>query len=137
MHHPCLTQLDVMRLERMLHARSARGLLADDEGERIGAILDNADIVPGETIADDVVTMNSLVVYRDLDTGLECEATLVYPALADNAQQRMSVTSCVGAALLGMRVGESIAFTLPNGMQRHMQILAIPFQPEAAGQFHL
>ncbi|MDE2599619.1 MAG: nucleoside diphosphate kinase regulator [Rhodocyclaceae bacterium] len=134
MHHPCLTQLDVMRLERMLHAR---GQLADDEGERIGAILDNADIVPGEVIADNVVTMNSLVAYRDLDTGLECEATLVYPSLADNAHQRLSVTSCVGAALLGMRVGESIAFTLPNGVQRHMQILAIPFQPEAAGQFHL
>lgn len=137
MQHPCLTQLDVMRLERMLHARSSRGLLADDEGERIGAILDNADIVPGETIADNVVTMNSLVVYRDLDTGLECETTLVYPALADSTQQRLSVTTCVGAALLGMRVGETIAFTLPSGVQRRMEVLAIPFQPEAAGQFHL
>jgi regulator of nucleoside diphosphate kinase len=135
--YPCLTQLDVMRLERMLHSRNVRGLLADTEGERIGEILDSAEILPGEVIADDVVTMNSVVVYRDLDTSLESEVTLVYPALADNAQRRLSVSSCVGAALLGMRVGEVIGFALPSGVQRQMQILAIPFQPEAAGQFHL
>lgn len=135
--NPCLTQLDVLRLERLLQTQSPRNMLADIEGERIDALLENADVVPGETIADDVVTMNSVVVYQDLDTGLKHEASLVYPGLADGAQGRLSVTSCVGAALLGMRLNECITFMLPNGVQRRMQILAIPFQPEAAGQFHL
>jgi regulator of nucleoside diphosphate kinase len=81
--------------------------------------------------------MNSEVVYRDLDTGLMHEVTLVYPDLADSGQRRLSVASCVGAALLGMQQGARISFSLPSGTLRRLQVLAIPFQPEAAGQRHL
>jgi len=47
------------------------------------------------------------------------------------------VTSAVGVALLGGRQGEEVEVALPNGQTRRLKILAIPFQPEAAGQFHL
>lgn len=132
MNLPCLTQLDVLRLERHV-----RVLDAEIERERIDDLLATAHIVPGEEVPGDVVTMNSLVVYRDLTTKMAQEVTLVYPELADSTQQRLSVTSAVGAALLGARLGEEVKAVLPNGQQRPLQILAIPFQPEAAGQFHL
>ena len=132
MHLPCLTQLDVLRLERHV-----RGLDTEIERERIDELLATAHIVPGEEVPNDVVTMNSYVVYRDLDTGMAQEITLVYPELADNARQRLSVTSAVGVALLGARLGEEVTAVLPNGQQRRLKILAVPFQPEAAGQFHL
>lgn len=132
MNLPCLTQLDVLRLERHI-----RTLDTEIERDRIDDLLATAHIVPGEEVPGDVVTMNSHVVYRDLGTRIAHEVTLVYPELADSAQQRLSVTSAVGIALLGARSGEKVSAVLPNGQQRELQILAIPFQPEAAGQFHL
>ena len=132
MHLPCLTQLDVLRLERHV-----RGLDTAAERERIDDLLATAHIVPGEEVPGDVVTMNSHVVYRDLTTRIAHEVTLVYPELADSAQQRLSVTSAVGIALLGARLGEKVTAVLPNGQERQLHILAVPFQPEAAGQFHL
>ena len=132
MHLPCLTQLDVLRLERHV-----RDLDTAAERERIDDLLASAHIVPGEEVPGDVVTMNSHVVYRDLVTHVAHEVTLVYPELADSAQQRLSVTSAVGIALLGARLGEEVRVALPNGQHRRLKILAVPFQPEAAGQFHL
>jgi regulator of nucleoside diphosphate kinase len=132
MNLPCLTQLDVLRLER-----HTRDLLNDAERDRLDTLLASAHIVPGEEVPSDVVTMNSMVVYRDLASGIAYEATLVYPELADSTQQRLSVSSAVGVALLGAQLGEQVSVELPKGACRELQILAIPFQPEAAGQFHL
>lgn len=132
MNMPCLTQLDVLRLERHV-----RVLDTEIERDRIDDLLATAHIVPGEEVPGDIVTMNSHVVYRDLETQIAHEVTLVYPELADNTQHRLSVTSAVGIALLGARLGEEVTAVLPNGQQRQLQILAVPFQPEAAGQFHL
>jgi regulator of nucleoside diphosphate kinase len=132
MNMPCLTQLDVLRLERHV-----RALDTEIERDRIDDLLATAHIVPGEEVPGDIVTMNSHVVYRDLETQMAHEVTLVYPELADNTQHRLSVTSAVGIALLGTRLGEEVTAVLPNGQKRQLQILAVPFQPEAAGQFHL
>ncbi|MEG2830507.1 MAG: GreA/GreB family elongation factor, partial [Edwardsiella sp. (in: enterobacteria)] len=40
----------------------------------------------------------------------------------------------IGAALLGLRVGDAIRWTLPNGNQTHIEVLALLYQPEAAGE---
>lgn len=137
MQQPCLTQLDAVRLERLLQTKRIPGRAADAECERLDELLAAAHIVPGEEIPADVVTMNSRCVYRDLDNGAAREVTLVYPEQADHATDRIAVTSGVGAALLGMRACSEVAVELPGGHARHLRIEAIPFQPEAAGEFHL
>ncbi len=131
MNLPYLTQLDVMRLEREINS------LNDEERERLEDLLASAHIVGGDEIPGDIVTMNSLLVYRDLQSNVANEVTLVYPELADSSKNRLSVTSAVGAALLGGRLGDEVEAELPSGQTRRFKILAIPFQPEAAGQFHL
>lgn len=131
MNLPYLTQLDVMRLEREINT------LNDEERDRLEELLASAHIVGGDEIPGDIVTMNSLLVYRDLQSNVANEVTLVYPELADSTKNRLSVTSAVGAALLGGRLGDEVEAELPNGQTRRFKILAIPFQPEAAGQFHL
>lgn len=67
------------RIEALLQTAgsSQDGLLLDE--------LDAASILPDHLVPADVVTMNSLVVYRDLDTGLEANIQLVYPEEADAA----------------------------------------------------
>lgn len=83
----------------------------------------------------DVVTMNSQVKFRNLTTGEELTRTLVYPAqMTDNSTQ-LSVLAPVGAALLGLRTGDTIHWELPGGASTHLEVLELLYQPEAAGDY--
>ena len=42
----------------------------------------------------------------------------------------------IGAALLGLRVGDAIQWELPNGQTTHIEVLELQYQPEAAGEYH-
>jgi regulator of nucleoside diphosphate kinase len=126
-----LTQSDLDRLSDLLeaYAAGAGGRRFDDlENELVRAI-----VVPAEQIPKDVVTMNSRVLFEDETTGERREVTLVYPAHADISVGKISILVPVGSALLGLRVGQSIEWELPSGQRRRYRIIAVPYQPEAAG----
>ncbi len=94
--------------------------------------------VVGQTeVPADVVTMNSRFVYVDEETGAKSTVTLVYPNEAAPADGKLSVLSPVGAALIGLRVGQSIQWPLPNGRKRRLRVETLMYQPESAGDFHL
>lgn len=98
--------------------------------------LAGAETVDSKTVPADVVTMNSRVVVKDVDTGETSEYMLVFPDQADVSQGRLSVVSPIGTAILGYAKGDTIAWQTPGG-PRQIRIVAIPYQPEAAGDFHL
>ena len=56
--------------------------------------------------------------------------------IADVAQGRLSVVLPIGTAILGYAKGDTITWQTPGG-PRQIQIAAIPYQPEAAGDYHL
>lgn len=129
-----VTELDAARI-RELGARlpdGGRGLA----GLRalVDQVTSDADIVPGAQVAPDVVTMNSTVSFRDEQTGLTHRVTLVYPADVAVAERRISVLSPVGRALLGRAVGAVAEVEAPGPGPRAIRILAIHYQPEAAGE---
>jgi regulator of nucleoside diphosphate kinase len=76
--------------------------------------------------------MNSRVVFEDETTGERREITLVYPKQADIGSGKVSVLVPVGTALLGVRVGQSIDWELPNGAKHRYKVVAIPFQGDPA-----
>src|SRR5438045_1083598 len=84
-----LSEVDHQRLAALVESsradcREREDYLASLEGE-----LDQARVVsPGE-VPPDVVTMNSAVRLRDLSSGEAVTYTLVYPARADIAQNRI------------------------------------------------
>jgi regulator of nucleoside diphosphate kinase len=126
-----LTQDDCDRLSNLLEAYAA-----GSGGRRFDALeneLARAIVVPPEQIPKDVVTMNSRVVFEDETTGERREVTLVYPAHADIGAGKISILVPVGSALLGLRIGQSIDWSLPNGQRRRYRVIAVPYQPEAAG----
>ncbi|MEQ8861258.1 MAG: nucleoside diphosphate kinase regulator [Pseudomonadales bacterium] len=84
--------------------------------------LDAATVIPDAELPADVVAMGSIVTFRDTDTGEESTVELVYPAHADAARRRISILAPVGAALIGLRVGEQIAWPLPNGRDRNLEV---------------
>src|SRR5947199_3824246 len=70
--------------------------------------LARAEIVASEDIPADIVTMNSRVRVKDLDSGRQSIYLLVFPRDADVAQGRISVLAPIGTAIIGYRAGDVI-----------------------------
>lgn len=86
---------------------------------------ESADISP------DVVTMGSTVLFREIDNGECWTFTLCYPKEANIFQDRVSVLSPIGTALLGQRVADRLDWPVPDGKVQ-IEITEILYQPEAA-----
>lgn len=130
-----LTATDEHRLAQLLEAKAnelERNTLELLEGE-----LERATIVDSSQIPADVVTMNSVVSFEDLETGQRSEVTLVYPSASSGTEGRVSILAPIGSALLGLSVGDSIEWPVPGGRSRHLRVTAVHYQPEAEGQLHL
>lgn len=85
--------------------------------------LDRAQIVSNPGVA--AVQMGSRVRYRDHATEREQEVQLVYPAESDMSQGRVSVMTPIGAALIGLVEGSSIAFRDHTGMEKTLTVLEV------------
>ncbi|MCB0371334.1 MAG: GreA/GreB family elongation factor, partial [Bdellovibrionales bacterium] len=72
--------------------------------------LNRAKIVDRNSLPSDIVTMNSIVTFRDEAADKELTMKLVYPNDVNEKDgvQRVSILAPVGAALIGLRVGGSI-----------------------------
>lgn len=77
------------------------------ETERAKVATDDCDL-------HDVVRMGSQVRYCDDKTGDVRDVVLVYPHEADISLKRISVLTPVGAALIGLSVGQAIEFARPS-----------------------
>ena len=104
--------------------------LAALEGE-----LSRARIVPGDEVPANVITMNSVVCLRDLDSDETEEYELVYPTDADMEHNRISVLAPIGTAILGYRLGDVIEWRVPAGLRR-FRVEEVLYQPERAGVLH-
>lgn len=86
--------------------------------------LDRARIVAAASLPPGVVRVGSTVTYR-LNQDRRHTATLVYPEAADAARGRLSVLTPVGTALLGLSVGQSIAWRQWNHPANELTVLAV------------
>jgi regulator of nucleoside diphosphate kinase len=87
--------------------------------------IERANVVPGEVDLPNVVRMGSRVTYRDETTGRVREVTVVYPHEADIDLGRISILTPVGAALIGLSIGQTIEFQTPTRDKRSLTVLAI------------
>ncbi len=121
---------DVRRLEALLAQAgdnpSASALRLEEEIVR-------ADVREPAAIPPDVVTMNSIVECRDESDGDVRVLRLTYPHEADMSLGHVSVLAPVGAALLGLSVGQSIDWPLPGGRATRLTVTKILYQPQSAG----
>eukprot|EP01041_Mallomonas_annulata_P038943 gene38943-62541_t len=122
-----LSSLDVDRIEALLAAIPASVFPGKAD---LQAELDRADVVPPEEIPPNVVTMNSTVQFSILETGKEFCLTLVYPRDADGTADRISIFAPVGSALLGLAVGDELAWPGPGGKSMTVRVKDILYQPE-------
>jgi regulator of nucleoside diphosphate kinase len=126
----CVTSQDFERLQAAMARYAALNTeLLDEE-------LARAVIVEPNQVAPNVVTMNSEISYRELESGQTRQVRLVYPDQADANRGWISVLAPLGSALLGLRVGQEITWPMPSG-ERRLAICEITYQPEAAGDWDL
>jgi regulator of nucleoside diphosphate kinase len=125
-----VTDRDEQQLRALLKVYA--GSRDDELASALEAELSDASVVDARSVPANVVTMNSLVVYEDESTGARSRVCLVYPNEAKAGPGRVSVLAPVGTALLGLSVGESIDWTMPDGRSRRLRVVEVPHQPEAA-----
>ena len=115
----------------------------EDEGRRLNALasssavlfprvahflareIERASVVPDNSDLRGVVRMGSRVRYCDDNTGEVRDVVLVYPHDADITLKRVSVLTPVGAALIGLSVGQGIEFQTPGHNKRSLTVLDV------------
>ncbi|HPM46111.1 MAG TPA: nucleoside diphosphate kinase regulator [bacterium] len=125
-----ITKNDHKKLIKLINEK----LPNDDYTHTLLLELKKATIVESEKIPADVITMNSLVNFEDIESGAELEYWLVFPQDADISQHKLSVVSPIGCALLGYKVGDIINLKTPGG-ERKIKVVKILHQPEAEGNY--
>ncbi len=131
-----ITEYDLARLEELLEKVSTEDSRDSKHLNELEDELLRAEVVEPRDIPADVITMNSQVCLKDLESGEELVYTLVFPNDARLEENRISILAPVGTALLGYRVADTIKWKVPGGIRR-LNVKKILYQPEASGDFHL
>lgn len=98
--------------------------------ESLLAEMERAVVVPDGSLPPDVVAMGSRVRYRT-DKDEIVEVTLVYPADGDDFRGKVSVLTPLGAALIGLRTGQSITWDAGAGEANMLTVLSVVQAVEA------
>ena len=84
--------------------------------------LDRAELVMSAYLPKDVVNMNSKIRFVDLETKKEQTVTLVYPEEANITENKISILSPIGSALIGLRVGQAIEWPISDKKFKKIQV---------------
>jgi transcription elongation factor GreA len=109
------SELDEVKFEQaMVEARIAE----------LKALFSNAQQLDPEQVPTDYVGLASIVAVKDLEFGDEFDVQVVVGIEADPNQDRISMDSPMGMALLGCSAGETVEFESPGGRKTY-KILSI------------
>ncbi|NDW07934.1 nucleoside diphosphate kinase regulator [Jiella pacifica] len=122
-----VTEQDYESLSRLANAALDR---IPEVAEELLQELERARIVSERAAKPNVVRMGSNLTYRS-DDGAERNVTIVYPAHADISLGRVSILTPIGAALIGLSEGQSIAWTTRSGRKQMLTVLAVTAPSEA------
>lgn len=86
--------------------------------------LDRAEVMPARAMPPNAVRMNSYVRFVT-DKGVEHMVKLVYPEQANIVQDRLSILSIIGTALIGLSEGQSMQWTDRDGNARTLTVLEV------------
>jgi regulator of nucleoside diphosphate kinase len=131
-----ITDADHRRLRSLVGRLRASGRARARHVGALATRIRRAVIVSPTEIPRNVVTMNSRVCLKDLDSRKRLECTLSDPFDIAVFGDRLSVAGPAGIALLGKRVGQIVRWAL-GPRERRFRIEQVVYQPEAAGDFHL
>lgn len=103
-------------------AEAAEGRIPD-VASVLQSEMERAQVVAADEVPANVVRMGSIVEFNS-DAG-QRRVTLVYPVEADIAEGRISILTPIGAALIGLSQGQSIAWTARDGRRHRLTVLDV------------
>lgn len=126
-----ITESDYARLQRLIESTRQFRKFDAEHLAGLEQELERALVIKEADVPRDVVTMNSRVRVKDLNSGREATYQIVFPNNADVAKNRISVLAPIGTGLLGYSAGTTVEWQVPSGVRR-FRILEVEYQPEAA-----
>ncbi len=111
--------------ERLSELAFAAGNRQSEVAEYLERELDRACVVADDALPKTTVTIGSQVTFVDCDTEQRHSVTLVWPMGEDASRQQLSVMTPVGAALIGLRSGQSIGWKNRMGVWRRLKVEAV------------
>ncbi|MGI5901173.1 MAG: nucleoside diphosphate kinase regulator [Desulfitobacteriia bacterium] len=124
-----ITATDREKLLKLINKAKYEQLKNDPHLMDLETEINRAEIVNPEQLPKEVITMNSKVLLLVGDE--EEEITLVFPNEANILENKISVLSPIGTAILGYREGSDIEWKVPNGTVL-IKVKKVLYQPEAA-----
>lgn len=128
-----ITVPDAERLA--LQSRFVRNQLEAEILNELEARIRSATLLKPSAVPGDLVTMNSQVVLREVDTGRQHVFMLAFPSCANFRKGRISVLTPLGSILLGVRSSQILTCPI-SGAIATVVVEAILHQPEAAGDYY-
>ena len=87
--------------------------------------LARARVIPEDELPDDVVAMNTHVTFVDLNSAREQTVVLVFPHEANINEGKISIFAPVGAALIGLRVGQVIDWPMGERGSKRIRVQSV------------
>lgn len=110
---------DLQKIQNLLKTASS------DSARALEQKLSGAKIVADSVLPASVVAMDSLVTLREVNTKATVRVQVVEPAGVDTDELKISVLSPMGAALIGLGLGETVEWQLSDQAKRTLAVVAI------------
>lgn len=121
-----ITEEDRIKLKKLVTYSSGYRFFDKKTLSELKIEIERAKVIKNEENIDGIITMNSKVRLKDLDSGLEFTYTLVYPDKANISENRISILAPIGTAMLGYKVGEIIEWIVPAG-KRRLEVIEVMY----------
>lgn len=130
-----ITEHDLKRLKKLLHDLPEKHLSGGFSLHELARELNRGVVVAPKDVPEHVITMNSRVLLRDVESGNNMTCWLVFPDKVDAVKNPVSILSSLGTAMIGYKVGDVFSWKSPDGTKQ-MEVLDILYQPERVGNFN-
>ena len=97
---------------------------ADGAARVLLAEMERAQVVPDNAVPSDVVRMNSYVQF-EIDGSNRRRVQVVYPGEANIDDNKISVLTPIGAALIGLSPGQVMLLNGQDGRPHKLSVLAV------------
>lgn len=120
---PVITVADTDH-RRLVMLASASSTAPEEVIDELLSELDRANVVPHGTLPGNVIAIGSTASYVTA-SGKENVVTLVLPADADIGQNKISILTPVGVALIGLAEGQSITWKTRNDQTERLTVKGV------------